>query len=176
MCGTAPWEWDEKQGGSRFAYEPVEEVCPGCEKKDWLRDDEEGATPGGWFHTLGGTTRVAWAWTSRRWQSKAAMSGTCPTAAREVSVLLSANTGPYQQEMQKALRGPTLSPTLSYKVEHAYKGALKFIGSGMIGIGASMQGAATGAVWSAAQFEESFARVAKTTGLENTLGGTQPRR
>lgn len=41
LCGTAPWEWDEEQGGSRYAYEPVEEVCPGCEKKDWLRDSTE---------------------------------------------------------------------------------------------------------------------------------------
>ncbi len=41
MCGTAPWEWDEKQGGSRFAYEPVEEICPGCERKDWLRKDSD---------------------------------------------------------------------------------------------------------------------------------------
>lgn len=40
-CGTSSWEWDEEQGGSRFAYEPVEEICPGCEKKDWLRDDSE---------------------------------------------------------------------------------------------------------------------------------------
>jgi hypothetical protein len=47
MCGTAPWEWDEKQGGSRFAYEPVEEVCPGCERKDWLRDSKKESTPGG---------------------------------------------------------------------------------------------------------------------------------
>lgn len=41
MCGTAPWEWDPDQGGSRFAYEPVEEICPGCEKKDWARDNQE---------------------------------------------------------------------------------------------------------------------------------------
>jgi len=41
MCGTGRWEWDPEQGGSRFAYEPVEEICPGCEKKDWLRDNSE---------------------------------------------------------------------------------------------------------------------------------------
>lgn len=41
MCGTATWEWDEEQGGSRFAYEPVEEICPGCERKDWLRQDTD---------------------------------------------------------------------------------------------------------------------------------------
>lgn len=40
LCGTAPWEWDPEQDGSRFAYEPVEEICPGCEKKDWLRDND----------------------------------------------------------------------------------------------------------------------------------------
>lgn len=33
MCGTAPWEWDEKQGGDRRAYEPVESFCPGCHMK-----------------------------------------------------------------------------------------------------------------------------------------------
>lgn len=41
MCGTAPWEWDEEQGGSKFAYEPVVEICPGCERKDWMRDSKE---------------------------------------------------------------------------------------------------------------------------------------
>jgi hypothetical protein len=41
MCGTAPWEWNPEEGGSRFAYEPVEEICPGCERKDWLRDSTE---------------------------------------------------------------------------------------------------------------------------------------
>jgi hypothetical protein len=50
-CGTAAWEWDEKDGGSRFAYEPVEEICPGCEKKDWLRDEDKKRQPGG-FITL----------------------------------------------------------------------------------------------------------------------------
>jgi hypothetical protein len=52
MCGTAPWEWDESQGGTRFAYEPVEEICPGCEKKDWLRDDGDKKRPAGGFITL----------------------------------------------------------------------------------------------------------------------------
>jgi hypothetical protein len=49
-CGTAPWEWDPEQGGSRFAYEPKQEICPGCEKKDWAR--ENGKTPAGGFITL----------------------------------------------------------------------------------------------------------------------------
>lgn len=39
-CGTAPWEWDPEQGGSRFAYEPVEEICFGCEMKDWVQKDQ----------------------------------------------------------------------------------------------------------------------------------------
>jgi hypothetical protein len=51
MCGTSEWEWDPDEGGSRFAYEPVEEICPGCEKKDWARDNQEKTTPGG-FITL----------------------------------------------------------------------------------------------------------------------------
>lgn len=33
MCGTAPWEWDEAQGGSRHAYEAVESFCHGCYAK-----------------------------------------------------------------------------------------------------------------------------------------------
>lgn len=41
MCNTGRWEWDPKHGGSRFAYEPVEEICPGCEKKDWYRDNQD---------------------------------------------------------------------------------------------------------------------------------------
>ena len=49
MCGTARWEWDEEQGGSRFAYEPFEDICPGCEKKDWAREDQDKHTPGGFI-------------------------------------------------------------------------------------------------------------------------------
>ena len=41
MCGTSPWEWDEEQGGSRFAYEPCYEICPGCERKEWLRESDD---------------------------------------------------------------------------------------------------------------------------------------
>lgn len=48
-CGTAEWEWDEEQGGSRFAYEPVETICPGCEKKDWLREDDKKRPAGGYI-------------------------------------------------------------------------------------------------------------------------------
>lgn len=41
-CGTAQWEWEE----DKYAYEPVEEICPGCEKKDWLRDETDSGKPG----------------------------------------------------------------------------------------------------------------------------------
>jgi hypothetical protein len=39
MCGTAPWEWDEKQGGSKYAYEAVGVQCPGCYQKAISSDD-----------------------------------------------------------------------------------------------------------------------------------------
>lgn len=42
MCGTAPWQWEE----DRFSFEPVLEVCHGCEKKDILRDDDAKLPPG----------------------------------------------------------------------------------------------------------------------------------
>jgi hypothetical protein len=48
-CGTAPWEWDPEQGGSRFAYEPYEEICPGCERKDWVRDSQKKTPAGGYI-------------------------------------------------------------------------------------------------------------------------------
>lgn len=51
-CGTSKWEWDEDQGGSRHAYEPIEEICPGCERKDWLRDDTSSKRRPGRFITL----------------------------------------------------------------------------------------------------------------------------
>lgn len=34
MCGTAEWEWDPAQGGSRRAYEPSQEFCQGCYLKE----------------------------------------------------------------------------------------------------------------------------------------------
>lgn len=37
MCGTAPWQWAE----DKYAFEPVVEVCHGCQKKDILRDDDQ---------------------------------------------------------------------------------------------------------------------------------------
>lgn len=42
MCGTAPWEWDPKQGGNRRAYEPVEHFCPGCYAKAALQHADPG--------------------------------------------------------------------------------------------------------------------------------------
>ena len=40
LCGTAEWEWEQ----DRFAYEPIIEVCQGCQKKDLMR--EEANQPG----------------------------------------------------------------------------------------------------------------------------------
>jgi hypothetical protein len=40
MCGTAGWEWEE----DRFSYEPMIEVCFGCQQKDLMR--EEATQPG----------------------------------------------------------------------------------------------------------------------------------
>lgn len=37
MCGTADWEWQE----DRFAYEPVEMICHGCEAKELLSQNKE---------------------------------------------------------------------------------------------------------------------------------------
>lgn len=44
LCGTAEWEWDPEQGGSRFAYEPVEKVCMGCYKKHGMGSDAPGTS------------------------------------------------------------------------------------------------------------------------------------
>ncbi len=37
MCGTSPWMWE----ADRYAFEPVIEICHGCERKDILRDDDQ---------------------------------------------------------------------------------------------------------------------------------------
>lgn len=37
MCGTADWEWEE----DGYAYEAVQQVCFGCQKKDLIRTDPE---------------------------------------------------------------------------------------------------------------------------------------
>lgn len=49
MCGTAEWEWDPKEGGSRHAYEPVQEFCRGCYLKHVAGEGED---------TVPGTTIV----------------------------------------------------------------------------------------------------------------------
>lgn len=103
---------------------------------------------------------------------QAAMQGNMSQqAAREVSVLLSANTGPYQEEMKKAAGFTEQLAEGLYKVELQYKKLIRTMGVASISLGASMQATATGAIWSAVRFEESFARVAKTTGLQNEFGG-----
>lgn len=47
-CGTAQWEWEE----DKFAYDPVEEICPGCERKDLVRDDPDYKARPGSYVTL----------------------------------------------------------------------------------------------------------------------------
>lgn len=42
-CGTSPWEWDEDS----FAYMAVRQTCLGCQRKDLMRDEEEGKAPAG---------------------------------------------------------------------------------------------------------------------------------
>lgn len=42
LCGTADWEWDPAQGGSRFAYEPVEKLCQGC----YVKHEQGTGNPG----------------------------------------------------------------------------------------------------------------------------------
>lgn len=37
MCGTAKWEWEE----DRHAYHVVEEICPGCEMKEYANDPDD---------------------------------------------------------------------------------------------------------------------------------------
>lgn len=103
---------------------------------------------------------------------QAAMSGNMSTqAAREVSVMLSANTGPYQKEVGAAAKATEALVTALEAADKAYKRALKAIGTWSIGVGGAMQATAVGATYAAGQFEESFARVAKTTGLRNTVAG-----
>lgn len=41
MCGTADWEWDPKEGGNKFAYEPVSKTCRGCELREIAQKDED---------------------------------------------------------------------------------------------------------------------------------------
>lgn len=41
MCGTAPWEWDEEQGGSKDAYTPAVHQCMGCYHTKRAQEDEQ---------------------------------------------------------------------------------------------------------------------------------------
>lgn len=40
-CKTRKDEWDPKKGGSRVAYTPEVEICPGCERKELALSDED---------------------------------------------------------------------------------------------------------------------------------------
>lgn len=46
MCGTAPWEWDPEQGGSKYAYEAHRHICFGCQHKDLAREEDDGRLAG----------------------------------------------------------------------------------------------------------------------------------
>lgn len=59
MCGTADWEWDPKQGGNRFAYEPTMQTCMGCQAKEILQ--EEGDRHPGATVVLKPTNTPEWA-------------------------------------------------------------------------------------------------------------------
>ena len=45
-CGTSNWEWDEKEGGNRYAYEPMFVTCPGCQRRELLTKDGTARGPG----------------------------------------------------------------------------------------------------------------------------------
>ncbi len=60
MCGTAPWEWDPAQGGSKYAYEPTLHECPGCKAKEIMQQDDSAKGPGQTV-ILTPTRTVAWA-------------------------------------------------------------------------------------------------------------------
>jgi len=103
---------------------------------------------------------------------QAAMQGNMSEQAlREVSVRMSADTGPFQKEMQKASSAVDVLADSLHKADQAYKNAMKAMGGVGMGLGMGMTAQATASAWQAAAFEEQFARVAKTTGLENTLAG-----
>lgn len=48
MCGTAQWEWEE----NRHAYHAREEICPGCERKEYANSDEGGKRHPGKYTVL----------------------------------------------------------------------------------------------------------------------------
>lgn len=41
MCGTAEWEWDPSNGGSKHAYEAVHKFCQGCYTKSVVARDAD---------------------------------------------------------------------------------------------------------------------------------------
>jgi len=61
LCGTAEWEWDPKQGGSKFAYEPVGHDCKGCYVKEVAQQTDEGERFPGRTFRLRPTRTVEWA-------------------------------------------------------------------------------------------------------------------
>jgi hypothetical protein len=40
-CGTAAWEWNPKEGGSKTAYVPDKYTCEGCNRKEHARDSDD---------------------------------------------------------------------------------------------------------------------------------------
>ena len=46
QCGTAPWEWDEDQGGSRDAYGAAIHNCLGCYHIKVAGQDNGDLSPG----------------------------------------------------------------------------------------------------------------------------------
>lgn len=89
---------------------------------------------------------------------------------REVEVLLKADASEFKREMQGGVVAVEGITAALIAAEEAYKGFFRTVGSAMVGLGAGAQAVATGGLWSAAQFEEQFARVAKTTGLQDQSG------
>lgn len=41
MCGTSEWQWAEDPN----AYEAAVHVCPGCARKEWIREDQGDSKP-----------------------------------------------------------------------------------------------------------------------------------
>jgi hypothetical protein len=70
MCGTAEWEWDPKQGGRKFAYEPVTQVCKGCQAKEIVTEETD-RLPGATVQLMPTNTRP-WAQMQLRRQRREA--------------------------------------------------------------------------------------------------------
>jgi hypothetical protein len=54
MCGTAEWQWEADSD----AYAAMLQVCPGCQRKDWAREEQEGKLPAGSSFVLVPRARV----------------------------------------------------------------------------------------------------------------------